>query len=210
MGFYQRSGKRFFDVCISLTGLLLLSPLFLIIALLVKLTSAGPIIYFQKRVGLGGRLFRIAKFRTMRNNAERFGSPITRSGDKRVTRVGSLLRLLKIDELPQLWNVLRGEMSLVGPRPEIPRYVWRYSATQQKVLTVRPGITDLASINYRHEERLLGQSSDPERFYEDIILPHKLDLNLGYLKRVSLFSDLFILLRTARVLMPLRLESKLP
>jgi lipopolysaccharide/colanic/teichoic acid biosynthesis glycosyltransferase len=209
-GFYQRGGKRMFDASASAMALLLLLPLFSIVALLIKLTSRGPIIYFQQRVGGGGRLFRIAKFRSMQDNAERAGSAITWRGDARITAVGRVLRFLKIDELPQLWNVLRGEMSLVGPRPEVPRYVRHYNARQRKVLTVRPGITDLASIKYRNEERLLSQSLDPERFYQDVILPHKLDLNLKYLEKMSFSYDLLLLIGTAAALPPLHLKSIVP
>ncbi len=195
-GFYQQGGKRLFDVSTSAFALLLLWPLFLIVALLIKLTSPGPAIYFQERVGRGGRLFRIAKFRTMQNDAEQQGSSITWDGDVRVTAVGGALRFLKIDELPQLWNVLKGEMSLVGPRPELPCYVRHYTAREREVLTVRPGITNIASIRYRHEECLLSQSPDPERFYEDVILPHKLDLSLDDLKRTSFSYEFSLLLKT--------------
>lgn len=195
--FYQRRGKRLFDVFISGIGLLLLSPLLVVIATLIGLTSRGPAIYFQERVGRGGRTFWIAKFRSMRNKAEQFGSPITSRGDARITGVGRMLRFLKIDELPQLWNVLKGEMSLVGPRPEIPRYVRCYNARQKKILTVRPGITDLASIKYRDEERLLSQSSDTESFYADVVLPHKLDLSLSDLENESFPHDLLLLAGTA-------------
>ena len=195
-GFYRRGGKRLFDVSTSAIALLLLSPLFLVVALLVKMTSPGPVIYFQQRVGRRGRLFRIAKFRSMQDNARQQLPPITWHGDARVTAVGGALRFLKIDELPQLWNVLVGEMSLVGPRPELSCYVRHYNFVQREVLEVRPGITDLASIKYRHEERLLGQSSDPERFYSNVVLPHKLDLSLNDLKKTSFSYDLFLLLKT--------------
>jgi lipopolysaccharide/colanic/teichoic acid biosynthesis glycosyltransferase len=195
-GFYQRSGKRLFDVCAAGIGLLLTSPVLLVVALLIKLTSPGPVIYFQQRVGREGRLFRIAKFRSMRKDAEQTGSAITCRGDPRVTRVGRIIRALKIDELPQLWNVLKGDMSLVGPRPEVPRYVRNYDARQREILTVRPGITDLASIRYRREEHLLSQSPDPEQFYENVILPHKLDLSLEYLKRASFSYDVLLLSQT--------------
>jgi lipopolysaccharide/colanic/teichoic acid biosynthesis glycosyltransferase len=195
-GFYQRRGKRMFDVFTSSIALLFLSPLFLVIALLIKLTSEGSVIYFQQRVGREGRLFRIAKFRSMQNYAEQCGSRITWQGDARITPVGKVLRFLKIDELPQLWNVVKGEMSLVGPRPEVPHYVGRYDARQREVLTVRPGMTDLASIHFRREEQILGQSPDPERFYQDVILPHKLALNLHCLKKASFSYDLWLLSKT--------------
>jgi lipopolysaccharide/colanic/teichoic acid biosynthesis glycosyltransferase len=200
---YQRGGKRMFDILASAIGLLALSPLFIIVAVLIKLTSLGPVLYFQTRVGREGILFRIAKFRSMQHNAEQIGSSITWSGDVRVTGVGNVLRFLKIDELPQLWNVLKGEMSFVGPRPELPAHVRFYDARQRRVLAVRPGITDLASIKYRHEERLLRTSPDPETFYKNVILPDKLDLNLRYLERLSFSYDLLMLAKTAAVLSPL-------
>jgi lipopolysaccharide/colanic/teichoic acid biosynthesis glycosyltransferase len=195
-GFYSRRGKRIFDAITSAMAVLLLSPLFIVIALLIKLTSAGPVFFFQQRVGRRGRLFQIAKFRSMRNGSEEQGPGITEQGDSRITPFGRVLRFLKIDELPQLWNVLRGDMSLVGPRPELPRYVDHYSASQRRVLAVRPGMTDPASIKYAREEHELGQQAAPERFYVDVILPDKLDLNLEYIGRVTLFRDLSLLSKT--------------
>lgn len=199
-GFYSRLGKRIVDVVAAAVGLLLLSPFLLTIAAIAKLTSPGPVLYTQERVGKDGTRFRVVKFRTMEVNADQVGPGITASGDPRITRLGRWLRLLKLDELPQLWNVLRGEMSLVGPRPELPKYVAGYTEKQRKVLSVRPGITDMASILYRHEERVLGVQADPERAYRELILPHKLDLNLEYLRRMSLVHDLSLILRTLRSL----------
>jgi lipopolysaccharide/colanic/teichoic acid biosynthesis glycosyltransferase len=194
-GVYSRRGKRIFDAFASATAILLLSPLFIVICFLIKLTSPGPIFFLQQRVGREGRLFRIAKFRSMRMGAEKQPA-ITAHGDLRITPLGKVLRFLKIDELPQLWNVLNGEMSLVGPRPELPCYVAHYTSRQRRVLTVRPGMTDPASIKYAREEHLLGQQAEPERFYLDVILPDKLDLNLQYVERVSLFRDLSLLSKT--------------
>jgi lipopolysaccharide/colanic/teichoic acid biosynthesis glycosyltransferase len=194
-GFYSRRGKRIFDAFESATAILLLSPLFIVICFLIKVTSPGPIFFLQQRVGREGRLFRIAKFRSMRVGAEKQPA-ITAHGDLRITRLGGVLRFLKIDELPQLWNVLRGEMSLVGPRPELPGYVADYTARQRRVLTVRPGMTDPASIKYAREEHELGQQADPEWFYANVILPDKLDLNLQYIERITLFSDLSLLSKT--------------
>jgi lipopolysaccharide/colanic/teichoic acid biosynthesis glycosyltransferase len=185
-----------FDAVASAIALLLLSPLFILIALLIKLTSPGPVFFFQQRVGRQGKLFQIAKFRSMQNAAGEQGTAITVHGDPRVTPLGRVLRLLKIDELPQLWNVLKGEMSLVGPRPELPSYVARYTASQRRALAVRPGITDPASIKYALEEHELGQQEDPERFYLDVILPDKLNLNLQYIERITLFRDLSLLSKT--------------
>jgi len=194
-GFYARRGKRMFDAFTSAIALLLLSPLFIVVSLLIKLTSSGPIFFSQQRVGREGRLFRIAKFRSMRDGAKK-QLAITAHGDPRITALGRVLRFLKVDELPQLWNVLKGEMSLVGPRPELPRYVAHYTDRQRRVLAFRPGMTDSASIKYAREEYALGQQADPERFYANVILPDKLDLNLQYLERITLFRDLSLLSKT--------------
>ena len=194
--FYAKTGKRLFDVGVATVGLLLLSPLLVALAFLVKLTSAGPVFYRQIRVGQGGKIFRIAKFRSMRVDADRYGLPITSAGDPRVTAFGRVLRRLKLDELPQLWNVFKGEMSLVGPRPEVPLYVEGYSMSQRQVLLLRPGITDPASILYRDEEQLLGVQPDPDRYYREVVLPNKLKLNVEYLSCLSFFYDLSLVLRT--------------
>jgi lipopolysaccharide/colanic/teichoic acid biosynthesis glycosyltransferase len=198
--FYYRTGKRLIDVVVSSVGLVLLSPLLAIVGILVKGTSRGPVLFWQDRVGRGGRLFRIAKFRSMVAGAHKTGPSITSSADPRVTRLGVVLRKFKIDEFPQLWNVLKGEMSLVGPRPEMPRYVRDYTPEQQRILCVRPGITDIASIHYRHEEEVLGQSENPEDFYRRVVLTHKLDLNLQYLEQISLLSDVKLIIRTIKCL----------
>jgi lipopolysaccharide/colanic/teichoic acid biosynthesis glycosyltransferase len=201
--FYARCGKRVFDSVAALFGLLLLFPLMVVLALLVKLSSAGPIFYRQERVGQGGMVFRIAKFRSMFEDADRRGSTITSARDPRVTGVGRILRRFKLDELPQLWNVLKGEMSLVGPRPEVPEYVETYSGVQRRVLLVRPGITGPASIAYREEEELLGTQTDADRYYRDVVLPDKLSMNLEYLDRISFSYDLLLMLRTtSSILIP--------
>src|SRR5215469_9744296 len=174
--FYCRKGKRIFDCMAAGFILLLISPLLALVSVIVKLTSPGPVFYVQERVGHAGRLFKIIKFRSMVMNADRTGPGITRAGDARITGIGRLLRKLKLDELPQLWNVVRGDMSLVGPRPELSTYVSGYDTRQKGVLNVRPGITDIASIAYRWEEELLSQNSNPEQFYREVILPQKLDL----------------------------------
>jgi len=198
--FYARRGKRVFDFVVGVIALLLLSPMLLVVALLVRLSSKGPAIYRQKRVGRDGKVFRIAKFRSMFEAADKTGPAITSTGDPRITPVGRVLRLGKLDELPQLWNVVLGDMSLVGPRPEVPAYVDFYSDSQRRVLTVRPGITDPASIAYRWEEKLLGARPDPERYYRDVVLPEKLAMNLDYIDRISLSYDLSLLLRTTGIL----------
>jgi lipopolysaccharide/colanic/teichoic acid biosynthesis glycosyltransferase len=192
--------KRAFDILASAAGLLLLAPLLLAVALLIKTDSPGPVLFRQQRVGRAGRLFHIRKFRTMRVNAENQGLQITVGEDARVTRVGRWLRASKVDELPQLIDVLQGHMSLVGPRPEVPRYValWPEAARQQ-VLSVRPGITDLASVEYRHESRLLAQAADPDREYREVILPAKLALAERYVREHSFWGDVWLIARTVGV-----------
>ena len=193
--------KRLFDVLAAGCGLLLLLPVLLLIMLWIKLDSPGPVFFRQERVGRFGRPFRIHKFRTMYVDAEARGLQLTVGADPRVTRSGQFLRHYKLDELPQLLDVLLGQMSLVGPRPEVPRYVAHYPAeVRDKVLSVRPGLTDLASIEYRHENRLLGASTDPEHTYLHEVMPNKLRINLQYVDNHGLFSDIGILWRTLRVL----------
>ena len=193
--------KRLVDVVLSALGLLLLAPLLLAIALWIKLDSPGQVLFRQERVGRRGRLFSIHKFRTMRPDAPSLGLQITIGADPRVTRAGQLLRRYKLDELPQLWDVLRGAMSLVGPRPEVPRYVALYPAElAELVLSVRPGITDLASIEYRDESPLLGEAADPEACYTEQVMPAKLALAARYVRTRSFSGDLVLLLRTLKVL----------
>lgn len=184
------------DLVASAGGLVFLSPLFAIVAVCIKTDSRGPVFYPHVRVGKDGRPFRILKFRSMDAVASRLPAGITVSGDKRVTRVGRFLRRYKIDELPQLWNVLLGDMSLVGPRPELPKYVAAYSPEQKLVLRVRPGITDPASLRYRHEEEILSCCEDPENVYRMQILPNKLAGNLAYIRNISLGTDLRIIFKT--------------
>ena len=189
--------KRLFDLMITIPMLLLVSPFLLIIALLIKLGSNGPVFYMQTRVGLNSRDFKIFKFRTMRVNADKAGLLTVGGRDPRVTPIGYFLRKYKLDELPQLLNVLNGSMSLVGPRPEVRKYVDLYSIEQLKVLIVKPGITDYASIEYSEENDLLALSSDPEKTYIDDIMPAKLLLNHKYIDEISLLTDFKIILRTA-------------
>ena len=185
--------KDISDRTAAFLGFLLLSPFFLIVALLIKIESRGPVFYRGKRVGKGGKEFLVYKFRSMiTTSIER---DITIRGDPRITRVGRFLRKTKIDELPQLINVLRGEMSLVGPRPESPRYVKHYTEEERKVLTVKPGITGLVQLSYRDEEFWLP-GRDSERFYLTKVLPKKLEIDLRYIKNRSFGSDLKILIRT--------------
>ena len=185
--------KRLFDLMITIPMLLLVSPFFLIIALLIKLGSNGPVFYMQTRVGLNSSDFKIFKFRTMHVNADKAGLLTVGGRDPRVTPIGFFLRKYKLDELPQLLNVLFGSMSLVGPRPEVRKYVDLYNAEQQKVLSVKPGITDYASIEYSKENELLAKSNDPERTYIDEIMPAKLLLNQKYIAEKSLTTDMKII-----------------
>lgn len=188
--------KRAFDLFWAVLGMLFLWPLFLVIALLIKLEDGGPVFFRQERVGYLGKLFQIWKFRTMVVNAERFGGQLTVGEDRRITRVGHWLRDLKLDEFPQLFNVLRGEMSFVGPRPEVLKYVEIYTTEQRRVLELVPGITDMASIKYRRESELLAQATDPERVYITRIMPDKIALNLAYAAQANVWRDLMVILKT--------------
>jgi lipopolysaccharide/colanic/teichoic acid biosynthesis glycosyltransferase len=188
--------KRAFDLFWSVLGLVVLSPLLLLVAILVKLEDGGPVFFRQVRIGRGGHPFRIWKFRTMVVDAERQGRAITVGQDRRITRIGRYLRSTKLDEFPQLLNVLAGEMSLVGPRPEVPRYVDHYTEAQRAILGLRPGITDLASIKYRNESDLLGQAEDPEATYVQVVLPDKIRINLAYAEGAGVGSDFLVILAT--------------
>jgi lipopolysaccharide/colanic/teichoic acid biosynthesis glycosyltransferase len=189
--------KRLFDIVLSFAGLLILSPLLLALALLVKLTDRGPVFYRQQRVGRDGSLFWIWKYRSMVVNAEKLGLSVTSGDDPRITPVGRFLRRWKLDELPQLWNVLRGDMSFVGPRPEVPRYVALYTEAQREILRLKPGITDLATLAFRDEEDLLrAVKEDREKFYIEHCVPRKIELNLEYARRANLWRDIVIIVRT--------------
>jgi len=192
----QATAKRLYDLFFALGGLVVLSPLFLLIAIVIKLADRGDVFYRQIRIGRLGRPFRIAKFRTMISTAEQAGPAVTKHGDARITWIGRILRKTKLDELPQLWNVLKGEMSLVGPRPEVPRYVEQYTPEQRDILRYKPGITDLASLQFREEEALLGHAKNVEEFYVQHCVPRKLKLNQEYAARANLLSDTWIILQT--------------
>ena len=193
--------KRLFDVVSAFVGLLVFGLPMLAVAAWIRLDSPGPVFFRQERVGRFGRLFRIHKFRTMRTDAEALGPQLTVGEDRRITRAGSFLRAHRLDELPQFLDVLRGDMSLVGPRPEVPRFVDQYPpALRDRVLAVRPGMTDPASLEFRDEAERLARAADPEREYLDIILPAKLARSAEYADRASLWTDLRILARTAGVL----------
>jgi lipopolysaccharide/colanic/teichoic acid biosynthesis glycosyltransferase len=188
--------KRLFDVVVSSAGMVLLSPVFLAIALVIKLKDRGPVFYRAKRIGRLGKPFRLLKFRTMVVNADKIGGPSTADDDPRITRVGKFLRKHKLDELPQLINVLLGEMSLVGPRPEVAQYVEMFTEEEKEILSVRPGITDWASLWNRDEGALLAGSPDPERTYLERIRPEKIRLQLEYVRKRDFWVDLAILFRT--------------
>lgn len=199
--------KRAFDLFWSVLGLAVLSPLLLLVALLVKLEDGGPVFFRQVRIGRGGHPFLIWKFRTMVVDAERQGRAITVGQDRRITRIGRYLRNTKLDEFPQLLNVLAGEMSLVGPRPEVPRYVDHYTEAQRAILGLRPGITDLASIKYRNESDLLGQAEDPEATYVQVVLPDKIRINLAYAEGAGVGSDFLVILATLGLFPPTRIRG---
>ena len=190
--------KRTFDIVVSLLAIALALPFWALVAVAVKLDSPGPVFYHATRTGQGGRPFTMFKFRTMVQGAAASGPAVTRGGDPRITRVGRILRDLKIDETPQLVNVLRGEMSIIGPRPEHPRYVAHYTPEQRRVLAVRPGIAGPAAVRYRHEEKLLAAAGgDVEAVYLTTIMPEKLRLDLEYVERQSFLYDLRLLVQGA-------------
>lgn len=192
------NAKRVFDVFFSVAGLLFLSPVFIVVIIFLKLDSKGSIFYKQLRVGLNQKNFELIKFRTMYANSDRAGLLTIGDHDSRITRVGCWLRKYKVDELPQLINILKGEMSFVGPRPEVLKYVMLYDAFQKKVLTVKPGITDWASIQYIDESELLANADDPESFYINTIIPSKITENLKYIEHHNLWVDLKIISYTLK------------
>jgi len=177
---------RFCDIVFSAIGLLLLSPLFLLVYILIRCESKGGGFYCQQRVGKDGRMFGLYKFRSMRTGSDKKGLITVGGHDSRITRMGYFIRKYKIDELPQLWNVLKGDMSLVGPRPEVKKYVDLYTEEQRRVLSVRPGITDYASIEYVDENEILGNAEDPDRVYVEEIMPAKIKLNMRYIENRNL------------------------
>ncbi|MBP7496883.1 MAG: sugar transferase [Bacteroidales bacterium] len=189
--------KRLFDIFLSAFALILLFPVFIIVSLIIKFDSKGTVIYKQKRVGKKGRFFFIFKFRTMFTDADKLSLLTSGNNDRRITKSGYFLRKYKIDELPQLWNIFIGDMSFVGPRPETPNFVDLYTEEQRNVLSVRPGLTDYATLEYYSQEAAILQSeSNPEYAYINIIMPAKLQLNLKYIKEKSLFTDLKIIINT--------------
>lgn len=188
--------KRIFDLTISLGGIILLLPIFALIAIIISFESNGPVFFKQIRVGRHGKDFLLYKFRTMKINSEQHGQLTIGARDSRITHTGLFLRRFKLDELPQLWNVFKGDMSIVGPRPEVRRYVDLYTPEQLKVLSVKPGITDYASIRYFNENELLGKSDNPEETYIKTIMPEKLSINLAYANNYHIGKDMIIMWNT--------------
>lgn len=188
--------KRLFDIIVSSLGIIILSPFLLLTALIIKLDSKGPVFFKQIRVGKDEKQFKIYKFRTMVFDAEKQGLQITVGADPRITKTGRFLRKYKLDEFPQLFNVFIGNMSFVGPRPEVPKYTALYDNKQKSILKLRPGITEEASIKYKDESEILAKSSCPEKTYIEEIMPKKIELNLNYMKNISLLYDISLMLKT--------------
>lgn len=188
--------KRFIDITTSVLALILLAPVFLILAVVIKLTSRGPVFYKGRRVGRGGEIFLMRKFRSMVVNADQIGTDLTPHGDPRVTKVGRFLRRTKVDEIPQIIDILRGKMSLVGPRPESPLYARYYDERQKHVLSVRPGMLGPAQIKYRHEELMLKDREDPDAYYIRELMPRKLEIDLDYVENMSFLLDAGILFKS--------------
>jgi lipopolysaccharide/colanic/teichoic acid biosynthesis glycosyltransferase len=192
--------KRLTDLILSSISIVLLSPLLILISICIKLSDRGPVLYKAQRIGLHGEIFRMFKFRTMVVNADKIGGSSTPDNDPRITAVGRFLRKYKLDELPQLFNVLRGEMSIVGPRPEVKEYVDMYSQEEKIILSVRPGITDWASIWNPDEGKILQGSSDPDKTYLEIIRPGKIRLQMKYVRERSFWADLKIIWATLKIM----------
>lgn len=200
--------KRVFDIIASFCGIIILFPLIIIVSILIKITSKGPVLFKQVRVTKNGKLFKIYKFRTMKENSEG-NKQITVGKDNRITGIGHILRKTKLDELPQLFNVLKGEMSLVGPRPEVPKYVELYTDEQREILKVPAGITDYASIYFSNESELLGEAENPEEFYIKKIMPYKIELNKKYINEIGIMTDIKIIILTIlKILGLIELEPK--
>lgn len=197
---YKLFGKRLFDIVATLVGGVLLLPFVVPIAIWIKLSSKGPLFYVQKRVGEDFKEFNLYKFRSMIVDADKKGPSVTSGDDPRITKVGKLIRKTKIDELPQLLNVLKGDMSLVGPRPEVMKFVKEKKEEYNKVLSVKPGITDNAAIEYRYEETIMEQYVDKEKAYIDIVLPEKIKLYYQYIDNISFVNDIRLILKTLKVI----------
>ena len=191
--------KRMFDLFFSLIGIIITIPIFILVSIMIKLTSKGPIIFKQERVGKNKKIFYIYKFRTMTDCDDRASDrQVSVINDQRITRIGRILRKYKIDELPQLYNVLKGDMSFVGPRPEVKKYVKFYEEEYDEILKIKPGITDLASIEYIDENTIISKYSDPEKIYIEEVLPKKLMLNKRYIEEMSIKNDILLILKTIK------------
>ncbi|HHD2603684.1 TPA: sugar transferase [Clostridium perfringens] len=191
--------KRMFDLFFSLIGIIITIPIFILVSIMIKLTSKGPIIFKQERVGKNKKIFYIYKFRTMTDCDDKASDrQVTVINDQRITRIGRILRKYKIDELPQLYNVLKGDMSFVGPRPEVKKYVKFYEEEYDEILKIKPGITDLASIEYIDENTIISKYSDPEKIYIEEVLPKKLMLNKRYIEEMSIKNDILLILKTIK------------
>lgn len=188
--------KRVFDIIFSLFALILLSPLFLVLSIIIKISSPGPVFYRGKRMAKGGEIFYMHKFRSMVVNADKLGTDLTKYEDERITKIGKFLRRTKLDELPNLIDVLKGDMSIVGPRPESPMYAQHYDERQKKVLSVRPGITGLAQLENRREDLKLKDQDDPDAYYINVLMPKKLEIDLYYIENRNFLMDIKIILRT--------------
>jgi len=197
---YREFGKRVFDIMASLAGIMFLLPVFIIIGLWVKLSSNGPIIFVQKRVGKDFKEFNLYKFRSMVVGTQNQGPGVTSKDDVRITKVGRFIRNIKVDELPQLFNVLKGDMSLVGPRPELRKFVEAKREEYKKVLSIKPGITDNAAIEFRDEEEIMSQYEDKEKAYINIVLPQKIKLYYKYIDEISFLNDIKLILKTLKVI----------
>jgi len=187
--------KRLFDFFVSLIGLILLSLVLVVIAISIKLGSKGPVLFSQKRVGKDGKVFILVKFRSMMVN-QNSNNTITSKGDDRITKIGAFLRRYKLDELPELWNVLKGEMSLVGPRPDVPGYADKLKGKDRKILTLRPGITGTASLKYANEEEILAAQDDAQKYNDEVIFPDKVKINLEYYENQTIWLDIKIIFAT--------------
>jgi len=196
--FYPDRGKRAFDLALSVPLLIVLFPLFLLISLLIRLDSEGPVLFIQDRIGKEGKVFTLYKFRTMVKDTHSKGPSVTSLGDKRITPLGKTLRRYKLDELPQLLNVVMGHMSLVGPRPEVKKYVDAFHEDYSSILKVRPGITDYAALRYRSEEEILAGYDNPEQAYKEVVLPEKIMLYKKYIREMGVVADVQILFMTLR------------
>ncbi len=199
--------KRIFDLFFAIFGIIVLSPFLIIIAILIKLDSKGSVFFKQTRITKDSKEFQIYKFRTMRENTEG-NKQITVGNDNRITKIGSFLRKTKLDELPQFINILKGEMSFVGPRPEVPKYVALYTDEQKEILKIRAGITDYASIYFSNESEILGEQENPEEFYIKKIMPYKIELNKKYLKEIGIITDIKLIFLTIFKIMGVKLEKE--